>query len=55
MGSTWIGGLVAPANADVIVRHDLKVTASASCNSLSVEMPNGKVTVNTGFNLTILQ
>jgi hypothetical protein len=54
-GSTWIGGIAPPANADVIVRHDVKVTVTASCNSLLVEKPAGKITVNTGVKLSVLQ
>ncbi|MFT3681834.1 MAG: hypothetical protein QM791_16295 [Ferruginibacter sp.] len=54
-GSTWQGGAVPPATADVTILHDVKVTVNASCNSASVQKPNGKVTVNTGVNLTIRQ
>lgn len=53
--ATWTGNTVPPADASVIVRHNVNVTADASCNALSVEKPAGKITVNTGFKLTVLQ
>jgi hypothetical protein len=55
VGGTWIGGQVPAADANVIVRHDVKVTASASCNSLKVEQPAGKLTVNAGISLSVLK
>jgi hypothetical protein len=55
VGSTWLGGIVPPGNADVRVRHTVSVTANASCNSVRVETPAGNLTINTGVSLNVLQ
>jgi len=55
VGSTWLGGMVPPANADVRIRHTVIVTANATCHSVRVEPPTGNLTVNTGINLNISQ
>jgi len=53
--ATWQGGVLPAASSDCTVRHNVTVTANASCKSLKVEQPNGRITVNTGINLTVLQ
>jgi hypothetical protein len=55
VGATWQGGIVPPVDADVKIRHTVAITANASCHSVSIEPPNGNLTVNTGVNLSILQ
>lgn len=55
VGATWQGGIVPPDDADVKIRHIVAVTANANCHSVSIEAPNGNLTVNTGVNLSILQ
>jgi hypothetical protein len=51
--ATWVGGLVPPNGADVIVQNIVTVTANVSCNSLTVEPPAGNLTVNTGVQLNV--
>jgi hypothetical protein len=51
--ATWAGGIVPPADAAVIVRHNITVTANATCYTLTIEQPGGGITVNTGVVLTI--
>ena len=54
-GSTWQGGTVPPATADVKIRHNVVVNSNTSCHSVRIEQPNGNLTVNAGSNLSILQ
>ncbi len=53
--STWLGGVVPTNTSDCIVRHNVTVSANATCKSLRVEKPNGSVTVSIGINITVLQ
>jgi hypothetical protein len=53
-GATWLGGVVPPAAANVIVRHNVVGNISTTCNSLSVLQP-AVLTINTGIHITILQ
>ena len=50
----WVGNIVPPMGADVIVRHNIVVDINTTCNSLTVQAP-GVITVNTGVTLTILR
>ena len=50
----WVGNIVPPISADVIVRHNIVVDINTTCNSLTVQAP-GVITVNTGVTLTILR
>lgn len=49
----WCNGVVPPNNQNVIVKHNITVTADATCNSLTILNP-AVVTVNAGINLNIL-
>jgi hypothetical protein len=49
----WVGGQVPPSDADIIIKNNIMVTSNIVCNSLTIAPPNGKVTVNSGVNLTI--
>ena len=51
--ATWLGGIVPTAGVEVSVRHIVNVTANASCYSLSIELPGGNLTVNSGVQLNI--
>ena len=51
--ATWENGIVPPANADVIILHNIIVNVNASCNSANVHAP-GHVTVSPGIIFTIL-
>jgi len=51
--STWVGGVVPTINAVVTVKHNVTVTANATCKSLKVETASGRVTVKTGLKLTV--
>jgi parallel beta-helix repeat protein len=53
--ATWSGGVLPTSTAACIVKHNVTVTANASCKSITVDPPNGKVLVNTCVNLTVLQ
>ncbi len=53
-GATWLGGVVPPYAADVIVKHNVVGNISTTCNSLSVLQP-AILTINTGIRITILQ
>lgn len=53
---TWIGNTVPPITANCIVRHNLTVTADATCNSLKMEkFPGGVITINATRKLTVVQ
>lgn len=51
---TWDGGVVPSSTSNVIVRHNVLVTANASSYSLTVQPPSGNLVVQTGFVLQIL-
>ena len=52
-GATWIGGVVPPANADVIINHIVTVGAdSATVNSLIINATKS-LTVFSGFDLNV--
>ncbi len=51
--STWEANAVPPSDAKVIVRHNVTVTANATCYSLDTQ-GGGQVTVNTGIGLTVV-
>ncbi|MES2772867.1 MAG: hypothetical protein V4722_01695 [Bacteroidota bacterium] len=51
--ATWVGGIVPPGSALVVIRHAITVTGNATCFSLLVEPPNGTVTVKAGAQLTV--
>jgi parallel beta-helix repeat protein len=53
--ATWSGGVLPTSTAACIVKHNVTVTANASCKSITVEQPNGKVVVNTCVNVTVVQ
>ncbi len=50
----WAGNKLPPANAVIVVRHPIIVTANTTCYSLKVEPPSGSVTVKTGVKLTVV-
>ena len=50
--ASWIGAVVPPATADVIIRHNITVTDNSICNSLKVD-PNGRLDVIPGVDLAI--
>jgi hypothetical protein len=51
----WVGGVVPDANAAVVIRHQVTVTAPASCRSLQIEGPAGNLRVNPGIQFQVLQ
>lgn len=52
--ATWLGNAVPPATANCIVRHNVTVTATATCKSLKMEkLPGGFITVNPGLLLNV--
>jgi hypothetical protein len=51
--ATWVGGVVPPADAKVIVRHLVTVNVNISCYSLKVEQAAGQIKVNTGIVVNI--
>ena len=52
--ATWVGNVVPPITANCIVRHNVTVTADATCNSLKMEKyPTGLLTINTTRKLTV--
>ncbi len=52
--ATWLGNAVPPITADCIVRHNVNVTADATCKSLKIEKyPAGFLTIVTTKKLTI--
>ncbi|MEO6549350.1 MAG: hypothetical protein ABIN94_15215 [Ferruginibacter sp.] len=51
--ATWIGNVVPPADADVIIKHLVTANVTTTCNSLSVLTP-GSLTVNSGIHITVL-
>ncbi|MDB5200809.1 MAG: hypothetical protein JWQ27_218 [Ferruginibacter sp.] len=50
---TWVGAIVPPADANVIIRNSVTITGNATCKSVKIERPSGQVTVKTGVKLTI--
>ncbi len=50
--STWVGGVVPPLNAVIIIRHDVTGNVNATCASVTLEAP-GKLTVNTGIVISV--
>lgn len=52
--ATWVGGVVPPADAKVIVRHLVTVNVNISCYSLKVEQPTGQIKVNTNIVVNIM-
>ena len=52
--ATWVGNMVPPVGADVIIRHNIIIDINTICNSLRVEIP-GIINVNSGIGLTILK
>jgi hypothetical protein len=52
--TTWVGGLFPNTTSDVVVMHDLVITADAVCRTLKV-IPPAKITVMPNVHLTILQ
>jgi len=51
--SIWVGNVVPPDGADVIVTNNVTVNTNVTCNSLKVVYP-AAVTVLPGFNITVL-
>jgi hypothetical protein len=52
--ATWIGNAVPPITADCIVRHNIILTADATCKSLKIEkIPVGLLTVSAGKILNV--
>jgi Beta-propeller repeat len=52
-GSTWLGGVVPPPEAGVVIRHIVPITADATCSSILIEN-SGFVTVAGGLNFSII-
>ncbi len=50
--ATWVGGIVPPAGATVLVTHSVTVTADAACAALTVKPP-GVLTVNNAVILKV--
>lgn len=51
--ATWEKNEVPPANADVIIRHQINATVNTSCNTLKVINP-GSLNVKPGIHITVL-
>jgi ABC-type amino acid transport substrate-binding protein len=51
--ATWVGGVVPPAGAVVIIRHQITITQNVSCYSLKAETLAGKITVAAGVTVNI--
>jgi len=51
--SIWVGNVVPPDGADVIITNNVTVNTNVTCNSLKVVYP-AAVTVLPGFNITVL-
>ncbi|MEP6677206.1 MAG: hypothetical protein ABJA78_18745 [Ferruginibacter sp.] len=51
--TTWVGGIVPPANALVFIRSNVTVTANATCYAMTV-YSGANVNVATGVTLTVL-
>lgn len=52
--TTWLGGLFPNTTSNVVVTHDIVITADAVCRTLKV-IPPAKITVMPNVHLTILQ
>ncbi|MFT3682915.1 MAG: M4 family metallopeptidase [Ferruginibacter sp.] len=50
--ATWSTGIVPTATIPVEILHDVKVNINGSCRSIKIQ-PQGKITINTGFNLEV--
>ncbi len=51
--ATWVGNIVPPPDAAIIIRHAVTVTADATCYSITVEQPNGAVNINANVHFTV--
>jgi hypothetical protein len=51
--ATWAGGIVPPADADVVILNNVTVNTNVTCNTLSVHQP-ASVNVLPGVTLTVL-
>ena len=51
--SVWLGGVVPPEGADIVVKNAIVVNVNVSCNMLRLET-GGSVKVNSGVALNIL-
>ena len=51
--ATWLGGIVPPYGAQVVIANNVIVNVNTTCYSLSV-LPAGNIHVNTGIQFTIL-
>ena len=53
--AVWSGGAVPSAADSVVIKHTITLGANSEVLSLTVEKPNGNLTIQTGANLTVHQ